>query len=80
NYFMSVGLAGQLGPLSTSLRQSKSCDAAKAEDALLTRLEPALTVAATSSTQGIADFAKGLLGNLPPEKTFVAGMIKEACH
>jgi tetratricopeptide (TPR) repeat protein len=79
NYFMAVGLADQLAPLSTALRQAKTCDAAKAEDALLSRLEPALTVAATSSTAGIVTFAKDLADKLPPEKTFVAGMIKESC-
>lgn len=79
NYYIAVGLADQLTPLSTALRQEKTCSAAKSEDALLTRLEPALTVAATSSTAGITTFAQGLLDKLPPEKTFVAGMIKETC-
>ena len=75
NYFLSVGLAGKLGPLSTALRQNKTCDAAKAERDLLARLQPALTVAATSSTAGIADFAKGLLANLQPESKFVDDMM-----
>lgn len=79
NYFMAIGLADQLSPLSTTLRQAKTCDAAKAEDTLLSRLEPALTVSATSTTPGIVTFAKDLLDKLPPEKTFVAGMIKETC-
>jgi tetratricopeptide (TPR) repeat protein len=79
NYFLAVGLADGLGPMASTLRASKTCEAAKAEDALLTRLEPALNVAATSPTEGIATFAKNLLGNLPPEKAFVAGMIKEKC-
>src|ERR1017187_3501893 len=79
NYYIAVGLADQLTPLSTALRQEKTCSAAKSEDALLTRLEPALTVAATSSMAGITTFAQGLLDKLPPEKTFVAGMIKETC-
>jgi tetratricopeptide (TPR) repeat protein len=75
NYFLSIGLADQLAPLSTALRQSKTCAAAKAEQDLLVRLDPAITVAATSSTAGIADFAKGLITTLPPEKKFVDDMI-----
>ena len=74
NYFMAIGLADLLSPVSTALRQNKTCDAAKAESALIARLEPALTVAATSSTAGIADFAKGFLEKLPPEKKFVDDM------
>jgi tetratricopeptide (TPR) repeat protein len=79
NYFMAIGLADQLTPLSTATRSAKSCDAAKAEDALLTRLEPALVVAAGSTNEGIATFAKGFQANLPPEKAYVAGVIKEQC-
>lgn len=75
NYFMSIGLADQLGVVSTALRQNKTCDAAKAEDTLLNRLEPALNIAATSPTAGISDFAKQFLAKLPPEKQFVSDMM-----
>jgi hypothetical protein len=75
NYFMAIGLADQLSPLASALRTAKTCDAANAESALLTRLEPALTISATSSTEGISTFAKDLLTKLPPEKQFVSDMI-----
>lgn len=76
NYFMAIGLADQLTPVSTATRTAKNCESAKAEDTLLTRLEAALTVAATSTNDQIANtFAKPLLDKLPAEHGFVRDMM-----
>jgi tetratricopeptide (TPR) repeat protein len=79
NYFMAIGLADQLPAISTATRSAKTCEATKVEDALISRLEPALNVAATSSTEAIANFAKDWLPKLAPEKTYITGMIAEKC-
>jgi tetratricopeptide (TPR) repeat protein len=75
NYYVAIGLADQLKPLSDALRANKTCEAAKAEDTLLTSLEAAAAVAATSTTEGIATFGKNYITNLPPEHTFVRDMM-----
>lgn len=75
NYFLSLGLRFPFADASSALRKLKSCDAAKAEAAILTRFEAALTGASTSSNAGVANFAKDFLSKLPPERKYVVDAV-----
>ena len=80
NFFLLEANVGPLQPLSAQWGAEKSCDKVKAEDALITKLEPWATVAATSTVQGIIDYANNLLKILPGVKTRVAAGITAYCH
>ncbi|MES2125549.1 MAG: tetratricopeptide repeat protein [Gemmatimonadota bacterium] len=79
NYFYAIGLQPQLSELATSSRAQKSCDLAKKEQELLLKLEPAVTLAATSTNAAIADYAKKLLESVQTEKPAVVQMIGAFC-
>ncbi len=52
---------------------------AKNYEAVLIKIEPALVSAATSTTAGIATFAKGLLPSVQSEKGEVVKIIAQRC-
>ncbi len=79
NYFYAVGLQPSLSALALSSRAQKSCELAKKEQALLVKLEPAVTLAATSSNAGVAAYAKQLLTSVQTEKPAVVQMIGSFC-
>ncbi|MEP6589759.1 MAG: hypothetical protein ABJC19_01130 [Gemmatimonadota bacterium] len=79
NYFYAVGLQPSLSELATSVRAQKSCELARKEQELLSKLEPAVTIAATSTNAGVAAYAKQLLGSVQTEKPAVNQMIGAFC-
>jgi Tfp pilus assembly protein PilF len=81
NFFLSVGLRQSVVDMSTAVRAtSATCEQARAYDAVLTKIEPALASAATSTTEGVANFAKQLLPSVQSEKTtFIGGRITALC-
>ena len=59
---MSVGLRQSVIDMSQAVRApTATCEMFKDYDAVLVKIEPALVSAATSTTEGVANFAKGLL-------------------
>lgn len=79
NYFYAIGLQPQLSDLATSSRAQKSCELARKEQDLLLKLEPAVTLASTSTNAAIADYAKKLLASVQSEKPAVVQMIGAFC-
>ena len=79
NYFYAVGLQAPLSELATRVRSQKSCELAKKEQELLTKLEPAVTIAATSTNAGVAAYAKQLLASVLTEKPAVSQIIGQLC-
>ncbi|MES2307079.1 MAG: hypothetical protein V4558_16375 [Gemmatimonadota bacterium] len=79
NYFYAVGLQPQLSELATTSRAQKSCELAKKEQELLAKLEPAVTLAASSTNTGVAAYAKQLLASVVSEKPAVTQMIGSFC-
>ncbi|MEO5799426.1 MAG: hypothetical protein ABIZ70_09655 [Gemmatimonadales bacterium] len=79
NYFYAIGLQPQLSELATTSRAQKSCELAKKEQELLTKLEPAVTIASGSTNAAIADYAKKLLASVLSEKPAVTQMIGSFC-
>lgn len=80
NFFMSVGLWQSVKDMSTAVRTPQAtCEMAKSYEASLIKIEPALVSAATSTTAGIANFAKGLLPSVQSEKGEVVKIIAQRC-
>jgi tetratricopeptide (TPR) repeat protein len=80
NYFYAVGLQAPLSELATAVRSQKSCELAKKEQDLLGKLEPAVTIAATSSNAGVSAYAKQLLASVQSEKPAVKEIIGQLCR
>ncbi|MBK6495742.1 MAG: hypothetical protein IPG05_11700 [Gemmatimonadetes bacterium] len=80
NFFISAGLSTSVREMSTAVRTPQAtCESTKAYEAVLTRIEPALVSAATSTTAAIANFAKGLLPSVQSEKGEVVKMLAQRC-
>lgn len=79
NYFYAVGLQSGLSDLSKASREKKSCDLAREEQTLLNKMEPAVTIAGTSTVAAIADYSKRMLPVIQSEKTAVTQMIGSFC-
>jgi hypothetical protein len=80
NFFLSVGLRQSVIDMSQAVRAATAtCQMFKDYDAVLVKIEPALVSAATSSTEGVANFAKGLLPSVQGEKPYVASRITALC-
>lgn len=79
NYFYAIGLQPQLSELATTVRAQRSCDLARKEQELLGKLEPAVTLASSSTNAPIAAYAKQLLASVQSEKPAVVQMIGAFC-
>ena len=80
NLMLSAALAGDVQDMSKTVRTPQTtCEATRAYDALLTKIEPALMSAATSPTPQIADFAKRFLPAVQSEKVEAAKMLTQRC-
>lgn len=80
NFFLAVGLRQSVVDMSQAVRApSATCQMFKDYDAVLVKIEPALVSAATSSTEGVANFAKGLLPSVQAEKPYAASRITALC-
>jgi tetratricopeptide (TPR) repeat protein len=80
HYLLSAVLYSQLAPLPNAVRQQKSCDLAKQEDALLTRIEPHVEFIVAGSNEQIAGFGKQVLPLVQSEKTSMAAIMKAVCQ
>ena len=80
NYFIGLGAFFQAIPLAQPMRTQKSCELARQEVALLTKAEPALTLASQSASTVIAPNSKTWLGQLQQEKPEAMKLQQQFCR
>ncbi len=82
NFFLAAALRPQVVEMSTAMRAASpapTCEMARRYAAVLQRIEPALVSAGTSTTAGVANFAKQLLPSVQSERPWVDQQIPKLC-